>query len=367
MWELICHHTYKLARLPANLSLLYENDGIPDKAMIDDDFLSDGAAPGSGAVRFPRPGCRIRVPPGKAWQPLGGIKVEVTARRSLPTSGQTLIAGHESFTFKTVGQYLFALFRGKSTLTAWGNSDGLDSFTDAVDFQPHPVPIGKWFTLGFLHDGLDTMQMFIDGQLVAQRTGLLAGIPPVGALGVSIGNEPDRDDSFFRGDIDEIRVWRPDVRAIEREFLSRPYDQATADCWERFFRRLRDALVARPDCAELLRGSIESILNRLRRAIVGKGPESRERYARSCAEYERLWRAGQLDSPEMARLIVDWCTWLRLVGISLQDDPDFQRLLQTSCLKEVLTDCASLECDPQMTAFIKLIADACGHDGAASA
>jgi hypothetical protein len=139
MWELICHHTYKLAWLAADLSPLYDNDGIPDKAMIDHDFLEDGVAPGSGAVRFPRMWCRIRVPPGKASHPLGGIKVEVTARRSLPTSCQTLIAAHESFTFKTVGQYLFALFRGKFKLAAWGNSDGLDSFADAVDFQLHPL------------------------------------------------------------------------------------------------------------------------------------------------------------------------------------------------------------------------------------
>src|SRR5215469_1863285 len=124
MWELICHHTYKLARLPVDLSP-YNNHGTPSEAMTDDDFFADGVAPGSGAVRFPRLGCRISIPFGKAWGALGGIKVEVTARGSSSLGhGQTLIAGHESFIFRTKGSYLSAYFRGKSTLAGWGNFDG---------------------------------------------------------------------------------------------------------------------------------------------------------------------------------------------------------------------------------------------------
>ena len=99
MWELICHHTYKLEGAPIDLSV-YESHGRHEQFQTGD-ALVDGVAPGSGAVSFPRLGSRIRVPTSEAWQPLDGIKVEVTARRYYPQShNQTLIAGHNSFSFR---------------------------------------------------------------------------------------------------------------------------------------------------------------------------------------------------------------------------------------------------------------------------
>jgi len=104
---------------------------------------------------------------------------------------------------------------------------------------------------------------------------------------------------------------------------------------------------------------LASVLDRLLRAIVAKGPETRERYARTCEEYARLWKSGQLDGTEMKQLFADWCTWLRLVGISIEDDPEFRQLFQEPCLKEVLAECKGLECDPQAAALVQLIVEGC--------
>jgi hypothetical protein len=81
-------------------------------------------------------------------------------------------------------------------------------------------------------------------------------------------------------------------------------------------------------------------------------------------EYLRLWRAGKLDSPEMAHLMADWCTWQRLVGVSIEEDPEFQELLKSPCLTLIadeLRKSATLECDPQVNALVQLFMKACGH------
>jgi len=97
--ELICHHVYAgWDGVPIDLS-----DHDSHGQAIGKDYLPDGIAPGSGAVRFWRPGSRIGVPAVKAWRSLGGIKVEVTARRRttpiLVDDHQTLVTGHDSFSF----------------------------------------------------------------------------------------------------------------------------------------------------------------------------------------------------------------------------------------------------------------------------
>ena len=74
-------------------------------------------------------------------------------------------------------------------------------------------------SLGLMHDGFDTMELYVNGRTIARRTGLLANVPPVGPLGVSIGNEPDRDDPLV-GDIDEVKVWRLNPRFMDEEFFS---------------------------------------------------------------------------------------------------------------------------------------------------
>jgi Concanavalin A-like lectin/glucanases superfamily len=363
MWELICHHTYKCGGLPVDLSD-YDSHGYANNVNI----LPDGVVAESGALQFTQPGSRVRVPVSPAWQPLGGIMVEVTARiLTQAAHWQVLIAGDGAFSFFLREHILFAIFTTPPGLSTWpltgtlADTDGISSaqglFTP-TDFPTFSIPMGEWSRFGFMHNGLDTMELFVNGQLIGRRTMLKAGVPAVGLNGVSIGNAPDNDNQFLDGDIDEIKVWRIDPEAVPRNFLSRPYDQATADCWEQFVRRIRDALTSNPDCADLV-GKLESVIDRLRRVILAKGPETRERYVKTCREYARLWRAGKLDSPEMAKLIADWCTWTRLVGIVPGDDPEVISILRSSCLKDVLGKCGSLDCDPQVVALINLIANVC--------
>ncbi len=356
MWELICHHTYRWDGLPIDLSH-YDCHGDSNSA----GFLPDGTAIGSGAVRFTGPQNRIWIRldraqderKRRAWRPLVGIRVEAMVRVHAPSSAAylpqelswpgTIVAGDDAFSFTVRGTLLLATFRGKSTQPLQ-TTDWIDSYSDALS-QPYNLPIGQWVSVGFLHDGLDTMELLVNGQVIARRRGLLASVPGVGSGGVSIGNSADNQPNYLNGDIDEIKVWRLDPRGMGNEFLSRPIDDATADCWEQFLRKLREILDRHPECARLFRTSLTTILERLRWAIVGKGPETRARFAKTGKEYARLWRAGKLDSPEMGQLLADWCTWQRLVGISIEDDPEFQ---ETPQITMHAADCrrASQVCDP---------------------
>jgi hypothetical protein len=358
-FELICHHVYSgWDGLPVDLSD-HDNHG----QAIDTQFLKDGVVPNSGALRFWKSGSRVYVPASNSWRSLGGIKVEVTARRRitpiLVDDHQTLIAGDNSFSLFISNHSLFASFRGTSTYPLQ-NSDGLNSM-GSPGFQEYLVPYGKWVTLGFTHDGFDTMELYADGQLIARRTNLLGTVPSVGPLGVSIGNQPKGDGSHWDGDIDEVKVWRLNPHLMDEKFFSRPVSNEVAECWARFFRSLAKALEHDPECARQVQAAMRSALDRIPRMIMRKGPETRARYFRTCYEYLQLWRAGKLDTPEMVELCGDWCAWLRLVGASFRDNPVLKILLQSDCLKKIVADCQPLKCDPQFEALVRGLVNYCGE------
>ena len=361
-FELICHHTYSgFGGLPVDLSD-HDNHG----QAIDTTFSPNGIAPGSGALSFHNAG-RVHIPVGPVWQTLGGLKIEVTARlngyRSLP---RVLIrGGFNSFILCVWNRELIASYQTTKPTWPGSNNERIGAITDPIQDPAYRVPFDKWVTFGFMHDGLDTMELYADEQLVARRTGLLAGVPGVGSQGVLIGTGGNYTDHVLDGDIDEIKVWRLNPHIMDEQFFSRPVDKAVANCWERFFRTLAEALDRHPDCAQLIGGAINDVLDRLRRTIIATGPETRERFEKTSQEYLQLWRAGKLDSPEMEKLFADWCTWLRLVDVSIEDDPALQDLHRSDCLKQVLAECEPLDCDPQLAALVQLITRNC-HQGRAT-
>jgi hypothetical protein len=117
-----------------------------------------------------------------------------------------VIAGADSFAFEIRQAGLYASFVGPSTVPG-ASRDGLDTYQHLLPGSPaYVVPVGTWVRLGFAHDGLDTMELYADGRVLARRRGLLAGVPGVGPTGVSLGNAvaPDMQ-HVLDGDIDEIR------------------------------------------------------------------------------------------------------------------------------------------------------------------
>jgi len=358
MWELICHHTYRWAGRPVDISQ-YNNSADASGAT----FLADGVAAGSGAWRFFRPQGRVHILSGPAFNPLVAIQVELTVRLTEPSTGsQTIIEADNSFGVFVRDQKLFGYFVGKSIYPG-ATSDGLNTYQDGMEFPGYRVPYGKWAVITFLHDGVSQMRLFVDGVPVTVARSVLAAVPPVGPKGISVGNDLGGG-APFGGDIDEVKIWRVDPATGLRQFLGRPADQATIECWERFSATLEAALEKYPDCAIKLDVDFTAILDRLTRAILGKGPETRQRFLDMQREFERLWRAGRIDGPEMKKLFADWIAWLHLVGISIETDPGLLAFQNSTCLKLLLGEIGQFDCDPKYMALSHLIAKALGHTSA---
>jgi hypothetical protein len=355
-WELICHHTY--AGIPQVVPDLSPRAASHGRAwgLADSDFLTDGAAPGSGAVRFYNSGSLIHVPKSVIWQSIDGIKGEVTFRREQrPVEAAYTLIYSDAFHFYIRGANLVAWFRGEPL----SYIEVSVSF-DAVGSPPYAVPYGRWVTLGFMHDGLRTLELYADGQVIARRNGSFNAVAPVsgaGALsanGLTIG-DTSPGGNFLNGEIDTVKIWRLDPRRFDCQFFSRPLDDAAAECWRRFLQALVDALRRHPDSARELYRRMKGVTDHLLRRAIGKGPETRERMFNLSQQYGQLWRSGQLDSPQMAKVFAELTACWQLAGISPESDPGFTALMESDCMDLILAELPLLECDPKVKALVNAI------------
>jgi Concanavalin A-like lectin/glucanases superfamily len=284
MWQLICHQTYKYRGIPVDLSG-YDNHG----RSIDVDFMPDGATSGSGALSFTRADSQVAISANSSWRPLVGLRVECVMRiAAYRIAPRVLVAGDGAFLFQISQAGLFASFVGPST-TPGSTTDGLGAGVG------YTVPLNRWVDVAFVHDGFDTMELYADGQLLAKRTDLLAGVPGVGAAGVSIGNAATPDSQHvFDGEIDELKIWRTDPLGMWHDFILRPINQEQAACWAQFTTDLADARAKNPDCARELMLGLNGALDRVIRAILAKGPTERAHLLQLHKQYLALWRGGNI-------------------------------------------------------------------------
>lgn len=371
MWELICHQTYDWHGLPIDRSV-YDNHG----SALGVDTLPDGIAPGSGAVRFAS-GSGISVPLRSACRSLRAVRVECTVRLTDPTPARrTLIDCAGSFKFFIFSSGLWAVHavQPSSAGIYFGvfgypgfHNDGLSTVSDAVGGQSYQVPLGQWVNLAFEHDGLAAMRLYADGQMVAQRQHVLAGIRDAGASGVRIGNSAGGVDENLGGDIDEIKLWRRDPRAMGREFAQRPLDESMASCWHDFLEHLDELLRADPECARRLLGGLREAVERASRAIAVQGPGAVRHHLRFCEEYRRLWRQGQIAGPDMASLVDAWVAWMRSLGVAPEADAQLQALINSECFRRLWATSPGLDCDAAFAGMMRLFIEASRARPSASA
>lgn len=354
-WEMICHHTY--GGIPGVVLDRSQRRSGHGKAigLADGDFLNDGVIPGSGAVRFYSAGARIDVPVAAdnaaAWQPIIGVRGEVTIRRDARPAGVTpidmLIEGG-SFMFYVRGNALVAWFRGVPT--QYGE---IASTLDPIG-QPYQVPFGQWTTLGFMHNGFGTMELYANGHAVARKEGLFAPVAGVAAGAVTIGNTRTLDSPLY-GELDELKIWRLNPQRYDEAFFERPMDARTADCWARLQRELRAAFARHPECAQRLLAAIWNAILNLRRQIVSQGPESKRALERAQLAYARLWREGKLDSPAMAKTFGDLIAWMNVLGIDLANNAELRALQESECWRKILAEISVPDCDRDAVALVQSI------------
>ncbi|MDT5211031.1 MAG: hypothetical protein QOF67_3446 [Mycobacterium sp.] len=347
-WELICHHTYSgTPGVVYDLSPKHESPGTAVD-LADSDFLADGATAGSGAVRFDTSGALIRIPANKSWQPLDAVRAEVTLLLDpsppggIPSVSRLIDAGSVQFDIRSGG------------LRAWFISYPLrysEVSTHLNGVVPNfQVPTGRWMTAGFLHDGFAVQELTLDGQVVARAD--LPLWPVTGAGDVTIGNAAGGG-TPIRGLLDEVKVWRSNPRRTFEEFFDRPMDEATARCWADYLRQFAQWMRTHPDCARLLQEAVKTAGDSVVRQALTHRPHTRRRTLDTAKRYRRLWSAGELDSPAMAKLLADLRTSLRSTGAGPDTNPDVQALLDSDCLRQFLSEVGPPECDPAFLAMLR--------------
>lgn len=339
-WELICHHTY--AGTPGvvfDCSPLHASHGTAVN-LPDGDFLTDGAAPGAGSVSFHRANGFVHVPgTAPAWQSLGAIKGEITLRREPAVHG--FMIGGNTFQFYVRSDMLNAWF--SSTPTQYAQ---INSAWDPAGGQPYLVPTGRWLTLGFLHDGFGRMELYADGEVVARKQGTYHPVNAPGPQGIAIGNALSGG-AQLAGEIDEVKIWRLNPRRFDEEFLGRPADRATAECWRRYRHELSEALQRHPDCARYIAELIQKALDYLHRRAQAAGPQTEARLAELQAKYRKLWRKGKIGGTAMAEVLAAIVALLRSAGVPLESDPVIAELTNAECLQRIQAELKPLECDRQ--------------------
>jgi len=352
MLELICQQRYRVDGIPVDTNSKYRNHGAAS-----DTSPAPGPAPDRGAIQFANPASQVLIPLGTlgAWSPLVALKIEVDLRIE-PTGAldQTLVEGNGSFLF-----YIDQHAPAASVMAEGAPMYVRASGQFAPDGAFHPVPTGRWVTLGFEHDGFAKMRVLIDGNLVGE-TIVDAGVPGVSAPGVSVGNRVAGGRPLL-GDIEELRIWRLDPNEMKRQFLCRPYTAKTAKCWEDIVRKVGQWLRDHPAQAKSIANDLAALRRQLMHGIYLLPLAEQDHLRGILNRYQRLWCQGHIHGPEMAGVFTDYIGWIRRHGLDPESGSAWTEL--KPALERMRHDLHGINwnCDPEAQALFELIRRAQGE------
>jgi len=361
MYQLILHHVYRNGPYAIDISGA-ENDGLVTAVS----YLHDGATIGSGALVFKSPHSRIRVPLNRKglFKKLFALKIEITVRIDALGQRRNLVEGDNSFAFfidpdgHLWGSYNGPQYAGGPLV--WHGANSRDNSPDSVQRK---VPIDRWVTLRYEHDGYASIRLYIDNMLAAANYSLRSGVPPVVNTGVIIGNWTLTDAYALDGAIDEVKISRWDPEDSLGHFLSRPLDRCTAPCWKEFFEwfaeRLRDPHERERMITLLL--CIEKEQTEMVRQLRSKGEKAIVENAKFSEDYRELWQKQPLDSYAMKIWQKRWFKWLiGVIGIDawMQFSEQMQRCLIGS---EMLNHLPEFDCDDGYAGYLMGFATAIGN------
>ncbi|MBZ0303467.1 MAG: IPT/TIG domain-containing protein [Anaerolineae bacterium] len=363
MFKLILHHTYEILGEAFDLSG-YGNHGFRTSVP----FQPNGMSANSGTLTFSGGPSRVQVIDKPVWGELAALKIEALVFLDNLGQRRNLVEGDSSFAFfihpdgVLWGTYLG--LAGTSTTPAWvgANSDVATS----PDGIKRTVPLNKWTKLTYLHDGIATIRLYIDGQLVAINSTLRSGIRPVGGTGVHIGHWPGDDRYTFSGRIDEVKIWKYDPDVPDREFFCRLQDARQIDCWGRLFKQLADLLADREQGQRY--GAFFACLWRAQtdflRAIRSKGEEVIQELEKRGLAYIEIWCSDDLGGQAMQNYLTDWLKWVESVapGALANYQKEIQGCIQEFKMEKVMITLGKeiAQCDPSFAALIQGMANQVG-------
>ena len=352
-WELILHHTYR-----GTPGVIYDRSpghGSHGIALGDVQFHNDGAAPGSGAIAIAgEQSSKIHVDGGTGWDRLGAVRCEVRWRLDSYLAYQLfteILIGCRWFSLTPYGKRYTTLPRNLMVRILPDSSQRMLVQTGYV------VPLDTWVTVGFTYDEFGRLDVLVDGNIVKTGTGgppLPGGLPTVLRIGGSVTQGLN---DYHGGMIDDVKVWRRNPHAIGTNFLGRPYDKNTADCWARWGRAFAEWLDHNHDCAEQL----VSLLARFGDALkkVANDPVLRTRLENATHIYASQWHTGQLTSTEMVSALAEVADILDQAGVG--GHVIVSDLFQSECWKRLTSEVPPPDCDKQLTDMLTAVAQAIGE------
>jgi hypothetical protein len=199
MYQLAMHHTY-IGGSAFDISGK-RNHGVP----ID---VAPGVGTEAGSYQFSAPTSSIMVPASDSLDNLGAVRIRMKIRTE-PWDGQrrNLMEGFLSFAFVLMGDGRLS----GGILDANGTWSGV---TDSGGVTP-----GQWHEVELVHDGVDTVALKLDSNVVAIRGDVPGPVRSVGRLGIAIGRWPDANQYVFKGYIGEVQLWRFDPVRTTTQFL----------------------------------------------------------------------------------------------------------------------------------------------------
>lgn len=309
MFELILHHQYNLLGEAIDLSPAANHGAVRNVQ-----FLPDGRAPHSGALQFSQPNGRVRVRDAAVWGRLHALKIEAWLKLDVLGRRRNIVEGDGSFAFFIHPDgVLWGTFYAPTVPGGPRIWHGANSATYSPDSQIRTVPLGDWVKLTYVHDGVASLRLFINDQLVAANYNLISSVPAVHSLGVHIGNWPAGDLYPFAGEIDEVKIWRYDRDAAYKQFLCRPMDSSAMACWVDVF-NLIATRASDPHRREQLAGLMRCLRDaqqQLIRAVRARGEVAISECQYFARKYRELWCEGRANSMEMRELLEEWLKWLR--------------------------------------------------------
>jgi hypothetical protein len=295
---IILLHHYRKAK-PAIDESEYLNHGL----CINTNFIVDGAKPGSGALEFKMDSV-VRVPKSPSWDQLRGLIVDVQVRfdGSNITTRRNIVEGDGCFAFYVApgGDLRFDFF---TNFIGQPNPDwyGVSSVSHAIT-QPVQLLVGRWYRLRASFDALTTARIWIDGELVAQRSGFRSGVGSPGGQGVSIGNWTLSNQFPLLGALDWVAIWKLDEDVVTKNFVER-LDSDAKRGWSDFMACLDEQF--NDENIRALQLSFEDLLVEENECISGMDDPTRSKFYELVERYQELWEVNDIDRPDFHSVVVE--------------------------------------------------------------
>lgn len=200
------HHTYNNGRAT-------DVSGSGNHGLAIGTDAGAGGLPFSSSLRFDAPSSEVRVARSESLSNLDAIRTRV---RFFWRPGDAALARRHNL---IEGQVSFALY-----ITPYGGLQG--TILDAggqwrgASAPKGTVSVAEWHEAELRHDGFSTLEIRLDGVLVAAAYDVRGPVRGVGPRGLSVGHWPEPAHPYtFRGFVDEVTLHK---RQIEPEDLLDP-------------------------------------------------------------------------------------------------------------------------------------------------